>query len=181
MRWPYIVVSSPRFGNATACITVTAAAVQQLHWHQHWPHIHSLHHHHMASSHCPASATQPRIAVAAAAIIAVVVAIATVATTTRVPHSTFLFAPRHSPSAGELCSGCAGTSFVGHVHPRFVAITRRHRIAPPRQHDLSRCCRRCHYCHCITIATVANTTIVPRSDGRNLQDSTIALPEVPEA
>ena len=181
MRWPYIVVSSPRFSNATACVAVTAAAVQRLRWHQHWPRIYSLHHHHTASLHHPASAMQPRVAVAAAAIIAVVVAIATVATTTRVPHSAFLFAPQHSPSAGELCGGCAGTSFVSHVHPRFVAITRRHRIAPPRQRDLSRrCCRR-HYRHRITIATVANTTIVPRSDRRNLQDSAIALPEVPEA
>ena len=51
------------------------------------------------------------------------------------PHSAFSFAPWRSPSAGKLCSGCAGASFVGHVHPCFVAITRRHRIAPPQQRD----------------------------------------------
>jgi len=97
---------------------------------------------------CLGNATS-HVAVAAAAAIAVVIAIATVATTTRVPHSAFSFAPWCSPSAGELCSGCASTSFVGHVHPCFVAITQRHRIALPWQCDPH-----------VAVAATATTTII---------------------
>ena len=117
-------------------------AVQRLRRRQHcWPHTLSLCRRHTSSPRLGNATFRVAVAVAAAAFIAIATAIVTVATTTMAPRSAFSFAPQRSPSAGELVSGCAGASIIGRVRPRF-AIAQRHLIAPPRQRDLSRRCRR---------------------------------------
>ena len=125
--------------------------------------------HVVISSPCLGNAASP-IAVTATAIIAII-AITTVAIT-RALHSTFLFSPQCSPSAGELFSGCTGTSIVGCGHLHFFSI------ALPCLGSATSCVAIATTVIAIAIISVATTTRAPCSDRRSLRDRAIAPPEV---